>query len=110
MARLHQGFSWLQELLYVHRPNTLRPATRQKWCGRKPGASRPSGTNSPKRPASRKWSLPASWSDWFHEDADVWRPEAWEVVRNCPHLIFQILTKRPERIADHLPTGWPFPN
>jgi len=47
-----------------------------------------------------------SWSDWFHEDADQWRPEAWAIVRACPNLIFQILTKRPERIHDHLPLDW----
>lgn len=47
-----------------------------------------------------------SWSDWFHADADLWRPEAWAVVRRCPHLQFQILTKRSERIALHLPTDW----
>jgi protein gp37 len=47
-----------------------------------------------------------SWSDWFHETADPWRDEAWEVIRNTPNLIYQILTKRPERIKEHLPTGW----
>lgn len=47
-----------------------------------------------------------SWSDWFISDADGWRPEAWDVVRRCPNLHFQILTKRPERIADHLPPDW----
>lgn len=47
-----------------------------------------------------------SWSDWFHEDADAWRDEAWAVVRQCPNLIFQILTKRPERIEGHLPADW----
>src|SRR3954467_13177575 len=47
-----------------------------------------------------------SWSDWFHADADAWRPEAWEVVRRCPNLTFQILTKRPERIREHLPADW----
>jgi protein gp37 len=47
-----------------------------------------------------------SWSDWFHEDADTWRPEAWQVVRCCPNLTFQILAKRPVRIADHLPPDW----
>ena len=47
-----------------------------------------------------------SWSDWFHEDADPWRPEAWDVVRRCPNLVFQLLTKRPERIRDHLPADW----
>lgn len=47
-----------------------------------------------------------SWSDWFHEDADPWRHEAWAIVRACPNLHFQILTKRADRIADHLPTDW----
>lgn len=51
-----------------------------------------------------------SWSDWFHADADGWRDDAWDVVRRCPNLIFQILTKRPERIADHLPSDWPLEN
>src|SRR5262245_7502608 len=25
-----------------------------------------------------------SWSDWFIEEADPWRQEAWRVVRSCP--------------------------
>lgn len=57
------------------------------------------------------WKTPAlvftcSWSDWFHEAADEWRPAAWEIVRQSPHLTFQILTKRPERIAAQLPADW----
>lgn len=47
-----------------------------------------------------------SWSDFFHETADAWRDEAWDIIRRCPNLTFQILTKRPERIADHLPVDW----
>lgn len=47
-----------------------------------------------------------SWSDWFHRDADEWRDEAWQIIRNSPHLHFQILTKRPNRIAKHLPADW----
>jgi protein gp37 len=47
-----------------------------------------------------------SWSDWFHADADQWRDEAWAVIKACPNLTFQVLTKRPERIADHLPKDW----
>jgi protein gp37 len=47
-----------------------------------------------------------SWSDWFHADADPWRDEAWAVVRKCPNLTFQVLTKRPERISAHLPADW----
>jgi len=44
-----------------------------------------------------------SLTDFFHESIDGYRKEAWDIIRKCPHLIFQILTKRPERIADHLP-------
>ena len=51
-----------------------------------------------------------SWSDFFIEDADEWRDEAWEIMRRTPHLIFLILTKRPENIIDRLPEGWPWSN
>ena len=41
-------------------------------------------------------------SDWFIEEADEWRDSAWNVIRETPH-IYQILTKRPERIRENLP-------
>jgi len=47
-----------------------------------------------------------SWSDWFHDAADAWRPEAWDIIRARPDVTFQIVTKRPERIADCLPADW----
>lgn len=47
-----------------------------------------------------------SWSDWFISEADEWRPEAWDIIRQTPHLLYQILTKRPERIAANLPPDW----
>lgn len=47
-----------------------------------------------------------SWSDWNNPEGDAWRPEAWEIVRQCPDLIFQILTKLPQRMNDHLPPFW----
>lgn len=55
-----------------------------------------------------KWRDPrfvftCSWSDFFHPDADAWRPEAWEVIRQTPQHTYQILTKRPERIAGRFP-------
>ncbi len=54
----------------------------------------------------RELVFTCSWSDWFHESADEWRDEAWALVKECPNLVFQILTKRPERIAEHLPADW----
>jgi len=44
-----------------------------------------------------------SWSDWFITEADGWRDEAWEIIRMTPQHTYQILTKRPERIKEHLP-------
>jgi protein gp37 len=47
-----------------------------------------------------------SLTDFFHEDIDSYRNEAWDIIRKCPHHTFQILTKRPERIIDCLPADW----
>lgn len=47
-----------------------------------------------------------SWSDWFIEEADEWRGEAWDIIRRTPHHTYQILTKRPERIKGCLPSDW----
>lgn len=47
-----------------------------------------------------------SWSDWFLSEADEWRDEGWEIIRQSPNHIFQILTKRPERIEENLPGDW----
>jgi protein gp37 len=45
-------------------------------------------------------------SDFFLEQADEWRPEAWEVMRQRPDVRFFLLTKRPERVAECLPEDW----
>ncbi len=52
-----------------------------------------------------------SWSDFFHEAADPWRAEAWEIIRRTPQHTYLILTKRHERMAAHLPwTDRPWPH
>lgn len=61
--------------------------------------------------APLKWKDPTliftcSWSDWFIEDADEWRKEAWEIIKKTPQHTYQILTKRPERILQCLPDDW----
>lgn len=48
----------------------------------------------------------SSLTDVFHPDIDSYRHEIWDIIRQCPQHTFQILTKRPERIADHLPPDW----
>jgi len=47
-----------------------------------------------------------SLSDFFHLEADPWRAEAWEVIRDCENLDWLILTKRPELVAQRLPADW----
>ena len=51
-----------------------------------------------------------SWSDFFLPEADEWRDDAWDIIRRTPHLTYQILTKRPDKILDRLPPDWPLPN
>ena len=45
-------------------------------------------------------------SDFFLEEADPWREEAWEIMRRRPDVVFWLLTKRPERAAACLPRDW----
>ena len=65
--------------------------------------------------APQRWSQPeivftCSLGDFFHEDADEWRGDAWGVIRTTPQHTYLILTKRTELIADRLPSDWPLPN
>lgn len=48
----------------------------------------------------------SSWTDFFLEEADEWRDDAWEIVRFTLNNTYQILTKRPENILDRLPDDW----
>lgn len=45
-------------------------------------------------------------SDFFLEEADAWRGEAWEIIHRRPDVKFFLLTKRPERVAACLPPDW----
>ena len=45
-------------------------------------------------------------SDFFLEQADAWRDEAWEIIHRRPDVKFFLLTKRPQRVRDHLPRNW----
>lgn len=45
-------------------------------------------------------------SDFFLEEADVWRDEAWQMIKERSDCQFFFITKRPERIQDHLPADW----
>lgn len=48
----------------------------------------------------------SSLTDFFHPAIDSYRDEAWAIIRKCPQHTFQILTKRPERIMECLPSDW----
>lgn len=41
-----------------------------------------------------------------HATANATRPAVWDLIRECTALDWQLLTKRPERIAEALPADW----
>ena len=45
-------------------------------------------------------------SDFFIEEADEWREDAWRMIKARPDCTFIIATKRVERIKYHLPDDW----
>ncbi|MDD4848159.1 MAG: DUF5131 family protein [Bacteroidales bacterium] len=66
-----------------------------------------------KRNRQHQWVIPSGssiatcfTSDFFVEEADVWRPKAWEMMAIRNDCLFFIITKRPERIANTLPDNW----
>lgn len=66
-----------------------------------------------KRSRKGEWKIPSGAmvmtcfsSDFFIEEMDLWRNEAWQMMRSRRDLHFYMATKRPERIADCLPPFW----
>ena len=45
-------------------------------------------------------------SDFFLEEADCWRYEAWQMMKIRSDVKFFLLTKRPERVEKCLPNNW----
>ena len=45
-------------------------------------------------------------SDFFLQEADAWRDEAWEIMKKRSDVVFILITKRPERVEKCLPEGW----
>ncbi|QEG36148.1 DUF5131 family protein [Bythopirellula goksoeyrii] len=54
----------------------------------------------------RRRVFTCSMSDFFHTEADPWRPDIWQLVRQCEALDWLILTKQSERITECLPGDW----
>jgi len=53
-----------------------------------------------------KLVLTSMTGDFFIEEADDWRDDAWNIIRKRRDLTFEILTKRPHRILSCLPDDW----
>ena len=45
-------------------------------------------------------------SDFLLEDADAWRPEAWQIMKERKDLEFLFITKRIDRFLDCIPSDW----
>ena len=45
-------------------------------------------------------------SDFFLPEADEWRDETWDIMRERSDVVFFFLTKRPERVSECLPSDW----
>ena len=45
-------------------------------------------------------------SDFFIEEADAWRGEAWAMIRERSDCTFLMITKRIDRVAACLPADW----
>ena len=92
--------------------------TRYKWAKWGPGETR-------KRTSAANWKKPRTWNrkaeregvrrrvfcaslcDVFdHEAPDGARDDLWDLIRKCPALDWQLLTKRPENIERFLPDDW----
>lgn len=87
-----------------------------KWTGR---VNRTLGYDGEDFYRPTRWRKPraifaCSMSDFFHEGADKWREFAWHQIYDTPQHLYLILTKRPERIPDCLPSfgkkEWPWKN
>ena len=66
-----------------------------------------------RRDRSGNWKVPSGtlmWtcftSDFFIEEADQWREDAWLMIHRRSDLHFFMITKRPERILQCLPEDW----
>lgn len=45
-------------------------------------------------------------SDFFVEDADIWREQAWAMIRERSDIHFFMITKRIHRVMDCIPDDW----
>jgi len=55
---------------------------------------------------SRPLIFTSSLTDIFLDELDTQRERIWKTMKDNQDLVFLVLTKRPERITDHLPEDW----
>lgn len=99
-----------KECYAIHR---LLPAT----MNLAPGTIRRTGDDTWKKPLQWQERLEKtgetrtvfgnSLGDFFHQELDSFRNEAWGIIRRTPNLIWIILTQRPVNILSRLPFDWP---
>jgi protein gp37 len=79
--------------------------TEKKRYGQDPDVPSRSKTtfNAPLKWKEPKFVFTCSWSDFFIEEADPWREEAYEIMRQTPQHTYQVLTKRISRTLERLP-------
>lgn len=86
-------FCYMHRLMHKQNPSTVRRNTVCQFL-------KPYGI------AGSQLIFICSMSDFCIEEADKWRLEAWDIIKNTPQHIYLILTKRVGRIKDCLPPDW----
>ena len=83
-------------------PNGKRQVTKEPWKNVR------RWNKAAARDGVRRRLFCASLCDVFedHPTANQTRPALWDLIRECKSLDWQLLTKRPERIAENLPSDW----
>lgn len=83
----------------------MRDGERYKYDGKKVRRTK-TVFNLPNRIEDGKKIFMSSLTDVFHQDIDSFREEAYQIMRNNPGKIYQVLTKRWERVTANLPNDW----
>lgn len=84
----------------------------QKMYGKNPNVvlrTKPATFDAPLKWKQGRLIFTCSWSDFFIEEADPWRLDAYRIMRDTSHHTYQVLTKRPERIRKDYPWIWTVP-
>jgi protein gp37 len=85
--------------------NPRRRTTESYW--RSPVKWNASAQGFQRRHGRRQRVFCASLADVFDNQVDpIWRTDLWRLIRECHHLDWQLLTKRPQNIGKMLPEDW----